>query len=45
MENNDDPVYGQGYQAARRAIETTSLSALLTHVRQQARFPRIPGSN
>ena len=39
MQDNDDPVYGAGFRAARRALDKTTLAGLLTHVRTQRRFP------
>lgn len=39
MEDNDDPVYGRGFQVARRELERLPLSALFTFVRTHRRFP------
>lgn len=39
MEANDDPIYGNGYRAARRGYERMGLPALLDFVRRQGRLP------
>jgi len=39
MQDNDDPVYGAGFRAARRTLDKTTLAGLLNHVRTQRRFP------
>jgi len=39
MESNKDPVYGAGFQSARRALEGRTFPALLEYVRKQGRFP------
>lgn len=39
LENNDDPIYGDGYQAARRCLDRMSLDGLLRYVRHHARLP------
>lgn len=39
MEKDDDPIYGQGYRAARRGLDRMALSALLENVRRRCRFP------
>lgn len=39
MEKNDDPIYGRGFQAARRAYERHGLAALLAAVRRSGRWP------
>jgi hypothetical protein len=40
MENNDDPIYGEGYRAALRSLGRKPLSSLLEHIR---RFGCLPG--
>jgi len=39
LNNNDDPIYGRGFQMARSAYERHGLPAVLRHVRQARRFP------
>ncbi len=39
MEQNDDPIYGLGYQQARRALEQMPLRESLTFVCEYARPP------
>lgn len=39
MESNTAPVYGEGFQLARRALARRSLLELLNHVRRTGRFP------
>jgi hypothetical protein len=41
MEQNPDPIYGEGYRAARRALDTHGLQSLLAHVRQHGQFPEV----
>jgi len=40
LAKSDDPIYGKGYRAARKALERRSLTALLRHVHKTKRFPR-----
>jgi hypothetical protein len=40
LEENDDPVYGQGYLQAKRALSQRSFSRLLDYVKNSGRFPR-----
>lgn len=40
LQNNKDPIYGAGFQAAYRAARGRSLAQLLAYVRQHRRFPR-----
>lgn len=39
MDGNKDPIYGEGFRAARSALEGRTLSELLEYVRQNRRFP------
>ena len=39
MDKNDNPVYGRGFQLARRSLEKIPLLTLLNHVQQRGRFP------
>lgn len=39
MDKNDDPIYGQGYRAARRGFERMGLASLLNFVHRHRRFP------
>jgi len=39
MESNTTPIYGEGFQLARRALTGRSLLELLNHVRRTGRFP------
>jgi hypothetical protein len=39
MEESDNPIYGEGFRAARRGMERCSLPELLSHVRKYGRFP------
>jgi len=40
MEQNDDPVYGDGFRLARNAVEHISVVTLLAYVRAHKRLPR-----
>ncbi|HFD38730.1 MAG TPA: protein DA1 [Anaerolineae bacterium] len=40
LEENTDPIYGDGFRAARRALQSRTLPQLLTYVQQHRRFPR-----
>lgn len=39
MEANDDPIYGEGYRAARRGYDRMGLTSLLEFVRRHGRLP------
>lgn len=39
MEGNDDPIYGLGFRAARRAYDQRGLAAVLAAVRRTKRWP------
>ncbi len=39
MENNDDPIYGEGYRMARRSLGRKPLSSLLEHIRRFGCLP------
>lgn len=39
LEKNDDPIYGDGYRAARRGLDGMPLDGLLRHVRRHGRLP------
>jgi hypothetical protein len=39
MEESNNPIYGEGFRAARRGMERCSLPELLSHVRKYGRFP------
>jgi hypothetical protein len=39
LDNNDDPIYGDGYRAARRGLDRMPLDGLLQHVRRYGRLP------
>lgn len=39
MERSEDPVYGEGFRAARRGLERMGMAGLLAYVREHKRFP------
>jgi len=39
MDDDTSPVYGEGFQAARRALRKRTLAQMLAYVRQHRRFP------
>lgn len=39
LQENPDPIYGNGYRAARAALGKMSLAKLLAHVHKNGRFP------
>ena len=41
MDKNENPVYGQGFQLARRSLEKMHLLPMLDYVRKWSRFPTI----
>ena len=40
LANSDDPIYGEGYRAAREAMRRHGLKGLLRYVYRRKRFPR-----
>ncbi|MBN2151833.1 MAG: protein DA1 [Candidatus Lokiarchaeota archaeon] len=41
IEINDNPIYGEGYQTARRYMSERGFWALLDYVKEHAQFPRL----
>lgn len=39
MSENEDPIYGRGFRAARSAYDRHGLAAVLRHVKRTSRFP------